>query len=229
MFTIPIEKRTSNVKKTSSLQRYQQFRSTNSKNGQSVNYFEVPDSATVEDISDPTSDFTTGDNLAKLVLLKQPIQLRREAFPFLMRIEGHTKNLFYFILDIKLESDLLEFSWTKRDRQLFIDWCLINKSKAPSGASIDLGFKTLRSENIIQNLKPRMWMVNPIIVNAEKAKASANLIKYSTIGLEKIARQIGTVKNYVARHMFPKSTGKKTSGSKSKVIPLTPSPILKAS
>ena len=122
----------------------------------------------------------------EIKLNSQSINLSTESLCFLAHLNGHNKNLLYFLLCFHVNSNTLEINWNNLVIQEYIDYCETLEIDPPSKDYIKETIKELSKRKIITNIKRGRYMLNPIIIGGVDETKKEKLIQnYSKIARDK--------------------------------------------
>lgn len=120
----------------------------------------------------------------KINLFKNNVSLSSEAFCYFYTLEGHPKNLFFYILNNFLNKNTLHFKWNSLNKENYSDFCVLMGTKRPSIGTVNNAFKQLPLNNIACIVKREEYMLNPVIIYKE-SRVSLWLREYSNLILDK--------------------------------------------
>ena len=140
------------------------------------------------------------------------MNLRPEAVLFLFSIDKTAKNLLLFCLSTKTDPDSLQFSWNKKDKLDFQEFCAIFGAP-PQPSTIDDAMKTLVRENVAQNVKPKRYMWNPLVVACPEKRTAELFNTYTHLIMEK-EQKSGTLGGLIQEKLFPRKPKAKTATRK---------------
>jgi hypothetical protein len=115
---------------------------------------------------------------------KNSINISSEAFCYFLPLEGHPKNLFFYILNNLLNYNSLNFKWNRHNKTKYIEFCELMGIKRPSIGTVNNAFKELPLNNIAFLVKREEYMINPLIIYNENSR-SIWLKTYSILILSK--------------------------------------------
>ena len=120
----------------------------------------------------------------KINIFKNNVNLSSEAFCYFYTLEGHPKNLFFYILNNFLNKNTLHFKWNSLNKENYSDFCELMGTKRPSIGTVNNAFKQLPLNNIACIVKREEYMLNPVIIYKE-SRRSLWLREYSNLILAK--------------------------------------------
>lgn len=122
----------------------------------------------------------------EIKLNSQSINLSTESLCFLAHLNGHNKNLLYFLLSFHVNSNTLEINWNNLVIQEYFDFCDTLEIDPPGKDTIKDTIKELSKRKIITNIKRGRYMLNPIIIGGVDETKKEKLIQnYSKIARDK--------------------------------------------
>jgi hypothetical protein len=118
-----------------------------------------------------------------LVLSTQSVKLSTEAICFLMHMNGHTKNLFLFLIYFHVDKKTLLFNWNDYVIKEYIDFCNSIEQDEPTLGVVKETIKKLAAKKVLTNVRKGKYMLNPILVGSvdqyEKGKLLTKYCKYA--------------------------------------------------
>lgn len=119
-------------------------------------------------------------------LATQSVKLSSEAICFLIHMNGHTKNLFLFLIYFHVNKKSLLFNWDDFVIKEYIDFCYTLEHEEPTIGVVKETIKKLAAKKIITNVKKGKYMLNPILIGSINEYEKSKLLnKYCNHALSK--------------------------------------------
>ncbi|CAN1542481.1 hypothetical protein MCEGE10_01822 [Flavobacteriaceae bacterium] len=132
----------------------------------------------VEDILKPVFE--------DIMFATKSINLAPESLCFLVHLDGHNKNLLYFLLCFHVNSNTLEINWNNLVIDEYADFCETLEIEKPSKDYIKDIIKELAKRKVITNIIRGKYMLNPILIGGiDEMKKEKLMCKYSQNAIER--------------------------------------------
>lgn len=114
-------------------------------------------------------------------LIDGKVQLSFHALPILFNLNGHDKNLIFFLLTYCIQADCT-FEWNRLIAEQYADLCVAVAIKKPNYNTIRQSIVALTQKNIIQRKGSDIYMVNPLLTAATRFHKKEQIKAFSMIG-----------------------------------------------
>ena len=127
--------------------------------------------------------FPVYDNLN---LSNRSIKLSLESLCFLVHLNGHNKNLLFFLMFFQTNTESLHINWDSAIINEYLKFCETTELDVPTIGVVKETIKKLAAKKLITNIKRRLYMLNPILITSINSDHKNKLLnEYSKYALKK--------------------------------------------